>query len=57
MKELKQALKKFARALAQDIGFKGATAICAQPSTLNLTTRIAFSRASRDAKRGARENS
>ncbi|WP_426324024.1 hypothetical protein [Microbacterium sp. E-13] len=50
-------MKKFARALAQDDGFKDATAIGAQLSALNLTADCFFQSFTRRTKREARENS
>lgn len=57
MKELKKALKRFARALAQDDGFKDAGAIGAQLSALNLLADSFFQTFTRRTKRQPRENS
>ncbi|WP_137771954.1 MULTISPECIES: helicase C-terminal domain-containing protein [unclassified Microbacterium] len=57
MKELKKAMKKFARALAQDDGYKDATAIGAQLSALNLTADGFFQCYTRRTKREPRESS
>lgn len=56
-KELNKALKKVARALAQDDGFKDLTEIGAQLSTLNLTADGCFQSFTRSTKREPRENS
>lgn len=57
MRDLKKALKRFARALAQEDGFKDAAAVGAQLSALNLTTEGFFQCFTRGAKREPRESS
>ncbi|MGW4928616.1 helicase C-terminal domain-containing protein [Agromyces sp. NPDC004153] len=57
MKELKKALKRFARALAHDDAFKDAHAVGAQLTALGLTRDKFFDTFTRRTKREPRENS